>query len=74
MAPEKEAVLATTLSASESDPPTMFDRSIIKRENPSTVFYEDDEVLAFRDIAPEAPPHIIIIPKSRNGLTGLSKL
>lgn len=37
------------------------------------MFYEDDEVLAFRDIAPEAPPHIIIIPKVRDGLTGLSK-
>lgn len=73
MASDKEAVPATTLSASESDPPTMFDRSIIKKEHPSTVFYEDDEVLAFRDIAPKAPPHIVIIPKARDGLTGLSK-
>ncbi|WJX63789.1 hypothetical protein P8452_48636 [Trifolium repens] len=71
MASEKEAVLATTVS--ESDPPTMFDRSIIKKENPSTVFYEDDEVLAFKDIAPEAPPHIIIIPKARDGLNALPK-
>ncbi|GAU21764.1 hypothetical protein TSUD_328890 [Trifolium subterraneum] len=71
MASEKEAVLATT--ASESHPPTMLDRSIIKKENPSTVFYEDDEVLAFKDIAPEAPPHIIIIPKARDGLNGLPK-
>ncbi|WJX58496.1 hypothetical protein P8452_43944 [Trifolium repens] len=71
MASEKEAILATTVS--ESDPPTMFDRSIIKKENPSTVFYEDDEVLAFKDIAPEAPPHIIIIPKARDGLNGLPK-
>ncbi|KAK2430581.1 glutathione S-transferase T3 [Trifolium repens] len=71
MASEKEAILATTVS--ESDPSTMFDRSIIKKENPSTVFYEDDEVLAFKDIAPEAPPHIIIIPKARDGLNGLPK-
>ncbi|KAK2427156.1 glutathione S-transferase T3 [Trifolium repens] len=71
MASENEAVLATTTL--ESDPPTMFNRSIIKKENPSTVFYEDDEVLAFRDLAPEAPPHIIIIPKARDGLTALPK-
>eukprot|EP00253_Pinus_taeda_P009209 PITA_09209 len=31
------------------------------------------KVLAFRDIAPQAPTHIIIIPKVRDGLTGLSK-
>ncbi len=31
---------------------------------PSTKVYEDDEVLAFRDIEPQAPQHIIIIPKA----------
>ncbi len=30
---------------------------------PSNKVYEDDEVLAFRDIAPKAPTHILIIPK-----------
>ncbi len=37
---------------------------IIAGEIPSTKVYEDDEVLAFRDIEPQAPQHIIIIPKS----------
>lgn len=32
------------------------------------------KVLAFRDISPQAPTHIVIIPKVRDGLTGLSKV
>ena len=32
-------------------------------EIPSTKVYEDEEVLAFRDIAPKAPVHILLIPK-----------
>jgi len=36
---------------------------IIKREIPADIVYEDDEVLAFKDIAPQAPIHILIIPK-----------
>ena len=33
-------------------------------EIPSTKVYEDDTVLAFRDIAPMAPTHILVIPKT----------
>ena len=36
---------------------------IIKGELPSTVVYEDEHVLAFRDIYPQAPVHVLIIPK-----------
>lgn len=36
---------------------------IIRREIPATIVYEDDLCLAFRDIAPQAPVHIILIPK-----------
>lgn len=43
---------------------TIFDK-IIAREIPADVVYETDEVLAFRDIAPQAPTHILIIPKKR---------
>ena len=35
--------------------------------------HEDDQCLAFRDIAPQAPVHILVIPKVRDGLTQLSK-
>ena len=36
---------------------------IVAGEIPSTKVYEDDKVLAFRDIAPQAPTHILVIPK-----------
>lgn len=36
---------------------------IIKKEIPSEVVYEDEEILAFKDIYPEAPVHILVIPK-----------
>ncbi len=36
---------------------------IIAGEIPSTKVYEDELVLAFRDIAPQAPSHILVIPK-----------
>ncbi len=37
---------------------------IIKGEIPSAAVYENDEVYAFRDIEPQAPQHIIIVPKT----------
>jgi histidine triad (HIT) family protein len=36
---------------------------IIEREIPADIVYETDELLAFRDISPQAPTHILIIPK-----------
>lgn len=38
---------------------------IINREIPADIIYETDELLAFRDINPQAPTHILIIPKER---------
>ena len=37
---------------------------IIAGEIPSTKVYEDEMVFAFRDIAPQAPTHILVIPKT----------
>lgn len=37
---------------------------IIAGEIPSTKVYEDEQVLAFRDIQPQAPTHILVIPKT----------
>lgn len=41
---------------------TIFDR-IIQREIPADIVFEDDELLAFRDIDPKAPTHVLFIPK-----------
>ena len=41
---------------------TIFKR-IIDREIPADIVYEDEQSLAFRDISPQAPVHIVIIPK-----------
>ncbi|CAM8930273.1 unnamed protein product [Rhodiola kirilowii] len=68
MASEKEAALSAVPS-----PATIFNK-IIKKEIPAKIVYEDDQVLAFRDIRPQAPTHIVIIPKTKDGLTGLSAL
>lgn len=36
---------------------------IINRELPGDIVYEDDEIIAFRDIHPAAPIHVLVIPK-----------
>jgi histidine triad (HIT) family protein len=36
---------------------------IIKREVPGSIVYEDDRILAFNDINPQAPTHILVVPK-----------
>ena len=36
---------------------------IAKREIPSEIIYEDEKILAFKDIEPKAPTHLLIIPK-----------
>ncbi len=41
---------------------TLFEK-IIAREAPGTIMYEDDQVVAFRDIRPQAPVHVLIVPR-----------
>lgn len=36
---------------------------IINREIPSDIVYEDDKIIAFKDVNPVAPVHVLIIPK-----------
>ena len=42
---------------------TLFQK-IIDREIPADIVYEDDQCLAFRDVAPQAPVHVLVIPKN----------
>lgn len=56
----------------DEDPETIFDK-IIAKEIPASVVFEDDQVLAFKDINPAAPAHVLVIPKARNGLSRLQK-
>ena len=44
--------------------PTIFDK-IINKEIPADVVFENDSVLAFKDINPQAPVHVLFIPKVR---------
>eukprot|EP00171_Calliarthron_tuberculosum_P016294 IDg16294t1 len=65
-----------TMSASsvpvEATQPTVFDK-IIAKEIPVEVVYEDDDVLAFHDINPQAPVHCLIIPKRRISMLSMAQ-
>lgn len=55
---EYQSLYSITLMREE----TIFSQ-IIRKEIPADVVYEDDQCLAFRDINPQAPTHILVIPK-----------
>jgi histidine triad (HIT) family protein len=41
---------------------TIFEK-IIRREIPADIIWEDDDAVAFRDVNPQAPVHVLIVPK-----------
>jgi len=45
---------------------------IIKKQIPSSLVFEDDKILAFNDISPKAPVHILVIPKQH--VAGIAEL
>ncbi len=51
---------------------TLFEK-IRDREIPATIVHEDDHCLAFRDIAPQAPVHILVVPKKPIPRVGLAE-
>lgn len=56
----------------DEDPETIFSK-IIAKEIPATVVYEDEFCLAFEDVNPVAPVHILLIPKERARLSQLQR-
>ncbi|EUD66994.1 hit-like protein [Plasmodium inui San Antonio 1] len=70
MADEEERALAAAGKDENGD--SIFGK-IARKEVKVDLVYEDDKVLAFNDINPQAPVHILVIPKMRDGLTRLSK-
>ena len=46
-----------------TDNPTVFER-IVAREIPADIVFESDTIIAFRDIAPQAPVHLLVVPKT----------
>ncbi|GKY92509.1 hypothetical protein MPSEU_000221200 [Mayamaea pseudoterrestris] len=56
----------------DNEPTTLFDK-ILSGDISAEVVHEDDKVLAFNDINPAGPAHVLVIPKVRAGLTRLSK-
>ncbi|MEZ4742480.1 MAG: histidine triad nucleotide-binding protein [Bdellovibrionota bacterium] len=45
---------------------TIFDK-IIAKKIPADLVYEDEDILAFKDINPQAPVHVLVIPKKKIG-------
>lgn len=51
---------------------TIFDK-VIRKEIPAKIVFEDEDILAFHDINPQAPIHVLVIPKiKRLGFTALA--
>ena len=70
---EQTAALEAHLKGmADSGEPTLFDKSV-SGDIPADVIHEDALCMAFRDIAPQAKTHFLVIPKIRAGLTQLSK-
>lgn len=54
-----------------NQPPTIFDK-VVSKEVPSTILYEDELCIAFKDKKPVGPIHFLVVPKSKDGLNRLS--
>lgn len=48
---------------SDSNEPTIFTR-IVAREIPADIVFESDTIIAFKDINPQAPVHLLVVPKT----------
>ncbi len=66
-------IAASTDPAVNPAAPTFFDK-LVSKQIPSTIIYEDDSCMAFRDISPQAPVHFLVIPKKKDGMNRLSNM
>lgn len=57
----------------DTDPATIFDKIVSGEISAQIVQQPDDKILAFKDINPVAPAHVLLIPKHRSGLTRLTR-
>lgn len=55
-------MMVTPPDRSACMPDTIFHK-ILRREIPADIVYEDEHLFAFRDIAPQAPVHVLFVPK-----------
>jgi len=58
------SVARSTMVPMTSTEPSVFTK-IVAREIPATIVAEDDRVIAFEDIAPKAPVHVLVVPKTQ---------
>ncbi|XP_069812729.1 uncharacterized HIT-like protein Synpcc7942_1390 [Dendropsophus ebraccatus] len=58
----EEVRRARGAAGAQGSSPTIFSR-ILDRTLPADIIYEDEQCLAFRDVAPQAPVHFLVIPK-----------
>eukprot|EP00922_Rhytidocystis_sp_ex-Travisia-forbesii_P009917 GHVS01014493.1.p1 GENE.GHVS01014493.1~~GHVS01014493.1.p1 ORF type:complete len:202 (+),score=20.17 GHVS01014493.1:32-637(+) len=71
MASEVEKAHAAAKPGQTASSDTIFGK-IVRGEIPCQKVYEDDKCLAFHDLTPQAPVHIILVPKEIDGLTRLT--
>ena len=68
-----EETAAMLAAAKEQEGKSKIFDKILDKSIPSDCVYENDYVYCFRDIQPQAPTHVLCIPKDRDGLTGIKK-
>ncbi|KAL7573403.1 hypothetical protein ACA910_006509 [Epithemia clementina (nom. ined.)] len=68
----QDAAAAARANEPDDTAPTIFDK-LLSGEIPTTKVYDDDLAMAFGDVNPMAPTHILVIPKHRDGLTQLCR-
>merc|ERR1712139_625861 len=72
MSDEEAKAKAAADAGADTAPDTIFGK-IARKEVPTDAVYEDDLCMCFKDMNPQAPVHLLLIPKDRAGLTGISK-